>query len=110
MIAVDDIGRFVGRVLGDPRRFAGETIELAGDTCTLSEMADVLSGELGRPIEPVHHPADEIEDPAVRTFMQWVNDGGLHADPGALERDYGFAPTTFRDYVAARDWGETAAV
>ncbi|MFC7557328.1 NmrA/HSCARG family protein [Pseudoroseomonas wenyumeiae] len=50
LLAVDDIGEFVAPIFADPARFAGETVQLASDTVTGSDIAAAFTQAAGRPI------------------------------------------------------------
>ncbi|MFF0575581.1 NmrA/HSCARG family protein [Streptosporangium saharense] len=51
LVAVRDIGATAAAAFADPVRFTGADIELAGDLLTMTEIAEVLSGVLGRTVE-----------------------------------------------------------
>lgn len=46
-VAVSDTGRVAAQVLSDPAQYMGQTIELAGDDLTLSEVQDALGRVTG---------------------------------------------------------------
>lgn len=51
LVAVRDIGATAAAAFADPARFTGADIELAGDLLTMTEIAETLSGVLGRTVE-----------------------------------------------------------
>ncbi|MFD9900720.1 NmrA/HSCARG family protein [Mesorhizobium sp. NPDC059025] len=50
LIALDDIGKFVAAVFADRSRFGGETLKIAGDTVTGSDLEAIFTQTAGRPI------------------------------------------------------------
>ncbi|AKT37814.1 NmrA/HSCARG family protein [Chondromyces crocatus] len=50
VIAVDDIGHFVGMAFDRPREFVGSAFDLAGDELSMLEMAAVFSRVMGKEI------------------------------------------------------------
>src|SRR5262245_22413577 len=50
MIAVQDIAVFVALVLAQPEKYLGQTLELAGDELTETQVAQTFSRVLGRPV------------------------------------------------------------
>jgi uncharacterized protein YbjT (DUF2867 family) len=103
MIAVDDIGRYGARAFTDAAGLNGRAIDLAGDEVTLPAAAAVLSKALGRPITFTSVPIDQVrqfsEDAAI--MFDWFNRIGYSADIPALEREFGFKPTTLPEWASA---------
>jgi len=103
MIAVDDIGRYGARAFTDAAALNGRAIDLAGDELTMPEASETLSQILGRPITFVRTPIAQVrqysEDAAV--MLEWFDRVGYNADIRGLEREFGFAPTTFVDWARA---------
>jgi uncharacterized protein YbjT (DUF2867 family) len=101
MIAVDDIGRFIAHAFTDAARFRGREIDLAGDAATIQEAAAALSAGLGRPINYVRIPIEEIrkksEDFAI--MLEWFERIGYNPDITALEHEFGFKPMTLADWA-----------
>lgn len=60
LIAVRDIGVFAALAFADPDRYVGEAFELAGDELTVPEIADAISGALGRRVRYSQIPIAEI--------------------------------------------------
>ena len=91
MIAVDDIGRIGARAFTNVERLNRREIEIAGDTVTMPRAAEVLGNVLGRRIEFVQIPIDEIrknsEDFAL--MLEWFEAVGFNADVPSLEREFG---------------------
>jgi uncharacterized protein YbjT (DUF2867 family) len=91
MIAVDDIGRIGARAFTEAERLNKREIEIAGDTATMPQAAEVLSRALGRKIEIMQIPIEEIrknsEDLAL--MLEWFERGGYNADVAALDNEFG---------------------
>ncbi|GAB1582911.1 NmrA/HSCARG family protein [Phyllobacterium phragmitis] len=95
-IAVNDIGKIVASIFADPGRFAGQTIEIAGDEVTGSGMQETLSRAAGRTIT-YNRFSDSLLDQ--NTFLgrlaALVDDGRCAgaADIDALRNDFGALTT-----------------
>jgi uncharacterized protein YbjT (DUF2867 family) len=50
MLAVDDLGHFVGMVFDRPAEFVGATFDLAGDQRAMVEIAETFTRVMGRPV------------------------------------------------------------
>jgi uncharacterized protein YbjT (DUF2867 family) len=103
MVAVADIGRYGARAFTDAAGLNGRAIDLASDELTLPEAAKVLSNALGRTITFTSVPIDQVrqfsEDAAI--MFDWFNRIGYSADIPALEREFGFKPTTLPEWAKA---------
>jgi uncharacterized protein YbjT (DUF2867 family) len=102
MIAVEDIGRYGARMFTDASRLNGREIDLAGDAVTMPAAAKALSAGLGRPIEFVRIPIEQVrqnsEDVAI--MLEWLDRVGYNADIPALKREFGITPTTLAAWTA----------
>jgi uncharacterized protein YbjT (DUF2867 family) len=102
MIAVEDIGRYGARMFTDAARLNRREIDLAGDAATMPEAAKALSAGLGRPIEFVRIPLEQVrqnsEDLAI--MLEWFERVGYDADIPALEREFGITSTTLTAWAA----------
>jgi uncharacterized protein YbjT (DUF2867 family) len=102
MIAVEDIGRYGARMFTDAARLNRREIDLAGDAVTMPEAAKALSAGLGRPIEFVRIPLEQVrqnsEDFAI--MLEWFDRVGYNADIPALEREFGTTSTTLTAWAA----------
>lgn len=95
-IAADDIGKIVASIFADPERFAGRTIEIAGDEVTGRGIQDVLSRAAGRTITYHRFPDSLLEQDAfLGRLAALVDDGRCAgvADIEALRRDFGTLTT-----------------
>jgi uncharacterized protein YbjT (DUF2867 family) len=104
MIAVADIGRFAARAFTDAERLNRREIDLAGDELTMTEAARALSDAMGRPVEVVPIPIDEVRKNSAdfAMMLEWFERVGYDADIPGLEREFGFRPATFADWARRR--------
>lgn len=91
MIAVEDVGVFGALAFTRAAELNGRALDIAGDAVTLPQAAATLSRALGRPIEYVQIPIEEVrknsEDFAM--MLEWFDAVGYDADVAALEREFG---------------------
>ena len=104
MIAVQDIGRFGALAFTDAERLNRRELDIAGDSLTLPEAARELSEALGRPLEFVSPPIEEIrrhsEDVAL--MLEWFDRVGYNVDIPGLEQEFGFKLTRFPEWARAQ--------
>jgi uncharacterized protein YbjT (DUF2867 family) len=102
MIAVEDIGKYGARAFTDAARLNGREIDLAGDAATMPQTASILSEALGRPIEFVRLPIEEVRKNSAdfAMMLEWFDRVGYNADIPGLEREFGFKPFTLREWAA----------
>lgn len=100
-ISVADIGAFTAMALRNPSRFAHQRIDIAGDELSSVDAAAALSTALGRPIQNVQVPLEQIrefsEDLAI--MFEWFESTGYSADVEGLRTAY---PEI--DWTRLRDW------
>lgn len=92
VIAVEDIGTIVAAIFGDPDRFGGRTIEIAGDEVTGLGLEDALGQAAGRPIAYQRFPDALLESsPFLARNAKLFDEGRAtgNADIAALEREFG---------------------
>jgi uncharacterized protein YbjT (DUF2867 family) len=111
-ISVDDIGTFAAMAFQNPARWAGRTLELAGDELTMPQTAEVFTRVLGRRVTYVQVPWDQFRQNAgeeTTKMYRWFNDIGYNADIEALRREYP-ALSTLEEVLRREDWtaGEVA--
>ncbi|WP_185984362.1 NmrA/HSCARG family protein [Aureimonas mangrovi] len=86
-IAVEDIGRIVATVFAAPKRFGGQTFEIAGDQLTGRELETLFSREAGRPIAYARFSDDVLAaNPFLAKLTRLLDEGPVagHADLDAL--------------------------
>jgi len=113
-IATDDIGKFAALVFGQPDRFVGTALEIAGSELTNPGAAEVFSRVLGRKVRFRRLPMPAVRVALGREFYQmfrWFNAGGFQADVPALRRDYPqLRLRTLEDWLREEGWAGRRAV
>lgn len=104
ILNVGDYGQFATQVFSDPERYTGQTIEIAGDEQTLESMASILSDVVGKPIEPIHVPIDELPDNEYTAMYRWFNRDENAVDISAFETMHGFQFTSLESYLRQHSW------
>jgi uncharacterized protein YbjT (DUF2867 family) len=95
-----DLGAFVAKVLRDPTRYAGQRIELAGDAVTPTQMAEVISAAVGRPVRHEQTPLESIGNPDMYAMWRFLNGPGYQVDIEALHKaNPDIAWMSFADWV-----------
>jgi uncharacterized protein YbjT (DUF2867 family) len=105
-IAVDDIGRLVSLAFEDPDEWIAHEVEVAGDELTMSRVAEVFSGVLGRRIEYVQISMEAFRakaGPEMATMYQWFNDTGYHANINYLRRQIP-GLKTLESFLREQEW------
>ncbi len=108
MIAPQDIGAFARLAFDKPQEFLGRAIEIAGDELTMPQAAQVFSRVLGRLVEFVEQPLEQLRSFNVemaQTF-QWFNDYGNQANLVELRQLYPEL-LTLEAWLKAMGWGQT---
>ncbi|MFN2384092.1 MAG: NmrA/HSCARG family protein [Gemmatimonadota bacterium] len=107
MIALDDIGAYGAAALLEPDTFRGQAIELAGDSHTMPEAAEIIGRASGRPVEFTPLPDEQAEAAIghdLALMFKWFNDVGYVVDVPALERRFGVPATSLEQWAEACDW------
>ncbi len=102
MISVQDVGTIVASIFADPGRFAGRTIEIAGDEVTGADLGDKLSRAAGKPITYLRFPDSVLaENDFLGRLASLVDDGRLagNADITALRQEFE-GLTSLEDWLA----------
>ena len=106
MIAVEDIGRFGFRAFDQHEEMNRAEFDIAGDKHTMPETAAILSKAMGKKIEFVQVPIEEVrkfsEDYAL--MLEWFDRVGFDVDVPALEKKHGIQVTKFADWSAKVSW------
>jgi uncharacterized protein YbjT (DUF2867 family) len=91
MIAVDDIGWFGARAFTDAAALNRHEIDLAGDTRTMAEAAEILTEALGPPITFAQTPIEQVRQHSkeMALMLEWFERVGYSADIAGLEREFG---------------------
>jgi uncharacterized protein YbjT (DUF2867 family) len=101
MIAVDDVGRYGARAFTHASSVNGREIELAGDAVTIPQAAELLSRSLGRKLEFVRLPIEEVRKNSAdfASMLEWFDRVGYSADIEGLEREFGIKPTKLAEWA-----------
>jgi uncharacterized protein YbjT (DUF2867 family) len=106
MIAVEDIGKFGALAFEKNWEVNRKEIDLAGDQHTMPQAAAILSKAIGKKIEFVEVPKEEVrkmsEDYAV--MLEWFDRVGYNVDIPELEKEYGIPLTSFAEWAAKANW------
>ena len=107
MIAVEDIGRFGARAFTEAARLNRREIDLAGDELTMPEAAAALSRGLGRHIEFVRIPIEDVRKNSAdfALMLEWFDKVGYDADIAGLEREFGIKATKLEAWAARQPRG-----
>ena len=107
MIAVEDIGKYDAWAFDDHEALNGRAVDIAGDARTMPETAEILSSAIGRKIEFVRTPIEQVrqwsEDYAI--MLEWFDAVGYDVDIPSLARESGVRPLTLPEWAAKVDWG-----
>lgn len=103
-VSKSDIAAAASAAFADPKRFANEEIELAGDATTTPEIAALISNATERSVVARTLTQDEVDarqGAALWLETQlWLNQVGYLARPDDM-RVYGLTPTSFETWAAA---------
>jgi uncharacterized protein YbjT (DUF2867 family) len=88
IIAVEDVAVFVALAFADPRDYLGKTLELAGDDLTETQVAEVFTKVIGRPVKlgPPAPGSFRRSDEEMRAMFEFFNGEGYTADVPALRK------------------------
>jgi len=103
-IAADDVGAFAAAALTDPARLHGQTIPLAAQALTMTEVAETLASVLRANVRAVHvTPQEAIARgifPGWVNSQEWMNEVGYAVDIDTL-RSFGLPLTPLDAWTAA---------
>ncbi|MGF6789640.1 NmrA family NAD(P)-binding protein [Paraburkholderia sp. 35.1] len=103
-IAADDVGALAASALNDPQRWHGETVPLASERLTMSEVANRLGNVLGAQINVSHVSPDEARAkglaPGWVNAQEWINAVGYRVDIDSLSKR-GVQLTPMVDWIDA---------
>ena len=104
MIAVEDIAAFVALALAKPEEYLGKTIELSGDALTESQLAEVFSRVIGRPVQ-LTQPAGGGwgSEEEMKAMFNFFNGEAYSADIPALRKLHP-GLLTFEQYLRKNGW------
>lgn len=107
MISHEDIGKFIAHTIEQGESFYGERIEIAGDSLTGTQAAEILSEATGTVINYERQPREEVaammEDVAL--MFDWFENVGYSANIENLRSEYpNIDWTTFTRWATKQDW------
>jgi uncharacterized protein YbjT (DUF2867 family) len=105
-VAVEDVGAFAAIAFGNPDRWIGRGVDLAGDEQTMPEIAKTFGHVMGREVSYYQVPWDQFEEQMGEEFTvnyRWFNDVGYEANIAALRQEYPEL-TTFERYLRSHGW------
>jgi uncharacterized protein YbjT (DUF2867 family) len=104
MIAVDDIGKYGALAFTQASKLNGREIDIAGDAATMPRAAEILSRALGRKLEFLRVPIEEVRKNSqdMALMLEWFDRVGYNADIAGLEREFGIKPTTLADWAGSQ--------
>jgi uncharacterized protein YbjT (DUF2867 family) len=78
LLALRDLGTFAALAFGDPDRFLGRELVIAGDRLSGSAIAEQLGQSIGRPARFSQIPAERLRafDEQVAAMFAWLDGGG----------------------------------
>jgi uncharacterized protein YbjT (DUF2867 family) len=101
MIAVEDIGKFGLLAFDQYEKMNRVELDISGDELTMPEIAGILSSAVGRKIEYVEVPKEEVrkgsEDYAI--MLEWFDRVGYNVNIPGLAKRYGIALTKFKEWA-----------
>jgi uncharacterized protein YbjT (DUF2867 family) len=102
MIAVSDIGQYGARAFTDAEKLNRREIDIAGDAVTIPQAAATLSKAMGRTIEFVQIPIEEVRKNSAdfALMLEWFDRVGYDVDIPALAREFGIPPTTLAAWAS----------
>jgi len=104
MVAVADIAAFVALVLAQPQKYLGQTIELAGDELTETQIAATFAKVLGRPVTLTAPQAGgRAADEEMIAMNRFFNGEAYTADIPALRQVYP-ALLTLEQWLRQTGW------
>lgn len=105
MISSADFGQVVARIVAEPERFSGHTVELASDVRSFAEIAQIYTATTGHPVVATSASRADVDArlaPRTWSGMQiWLESVGYPARPEHAAR-YGIdLSTEFGDWLTA---------
>jgi len=111
MIAVRDIGKYGLWAFEHHAELNGRAIDIAGDRRTMPETAEILGRAMGRRLEFVRLPIEQVRSMSAdyATMLEWFDRVGYDADIAAASRESGILPTTLPEWAVSAHWAPAPA-
>jgi len=104
LVAVADIAAFVALVLAQPQKYLGQTIELAGDELTETQIAATFARVIGRPVTLAAPQAGGwAPEEELQAMNRFFNGVGYDADIPALRQVHP-GLLTFEQFLRQSGW------
>jgi uncharacterized protein YbjT (DUF2867 family) len=106
MIAVDDIGTYGLKAFEQHVELNRREIDIAGDEHTMPEAARILGNAIGRKVEFVQVPIEEVRKLSAdfATMLEWFDRVGYDVHIRSRSREFGIPPTSLADWGAKAAW------
>ncbi len=107
LVAVDDIGRAAATVLGAPEKWAGKTLDLAGDALTWEGIAESIGTAIGRTVDFYPLPPEWVAESMGADYAahyDWLWNEGFTASIDGMEETLGFQPKDFASFLSEARW------
>jgi len=111
LIAIEDIGFFVGEAFDNPDVWVGRAENISGDQMTMQELADTFSRVTGQEIRYQRMPLEEylaMFPKPLRPLFRWYDEAGYTADTAGWRRKYPDLKT-LEQYLGATGWKDWQA-
>jgi len=106
MIAVEDIGAYGLKAFEQHTELNRREIDIAGDEHTMPEAARILGKAMGRSVEFVQVPIEEVRKFSAdfATMLEWFDRVGYDVHIRSRSREFGIRPTSLADWAARAAW------
>ena len=88
-LGVDDLGAIAARAFGEPDRFVGTELRLAGDLQSIAECRAIWAEVIGRPPRAFPMPVwmfEKFVSTDLTTMWRWLRSGTVDADPSETRK------------------------
>jgi len=106
LIAIPDIGFFVGEAFDNPEHWLGRALNISGDEMTMQELADTFSRVTGQEIAYNRMPLEdylEMLPKPLRPLFRWYDEAGYWADTAGWRKRYP-GLMTLEQYLESTGW------
>jgi uncharacterized protein YbjT (DUF2867 family) len=106
MIAVQDIGKYALRAFERSEEMNRSEVDIAGDQHTMPETAAILGKAMGRDVQFVRTPIEEVRKWSAdyAAMLEWFDRVGYDVDIPANEKRFGIRPTSLREWAGGANW------
>lgn len=106
MIAVEDIGAYGLKAFEQHAELNRREIDIAGDELTMPEAARILGRAMGRSIEFVQVPIEEVRKFSADfgVMLEWFDRVGYDVHIRSRSREFAIRPTSLTDWAAKTRW------